>query len=374
MKHLEDQRKIINSKAFRRLSDKTQVILSIDRDAQVRSRLTHSLEVASIAKEIALNINSIHTYELNPECVYNVGLLHDYGMSPLGHLGESTLQNVFYEKTKLVFEANANNLVVIEKNVPDINILTIVSTIKYPYIFKSNEHGDKSKGIYETQYNKYKPILDEIISLQNQYPNIKRCRTYECDIMELADDLAYLLSDLSDAIFSYNIKITPKELSKYFKEEGLVNPDIFIQLRNIINNKRLDKLEELREAMITNIFFNTKLNQFMFRNKDLVKLQNIIRKIDWDFYIQKFAILKDNQLIQDYKIFLESIIKLTVKAPEFVAENIILSGTYRKKFLLAINNKDINKAYKILIITLAEWTDTTVSKKIKELKENKLFI
>ena len=116
MKHLEDQRKIINSKAFRRLSDKTQVIVSMKRDAQVRSRLTHSLEVASIAKEIALKIKNINSYEIDADCVYNVGLVHDEGMAPYGHLGESTLQKVFFEKTGLVFEANANNLVVIEKN------------------------------------------------------------------------------------------------------------------------------------------------------------------------------------------------------------------------------------------------------------------
>lgn len=374
MKHLEDQRKIINSKAFRRLADKTQVIFSIDRDAQVRSRLTHSLEVASIAKEIALNIHNVHTYEINAECVYNVALLHDYGMSPLGHLGESTLQDVFFEKTGLVFEANANNLVVIEKNVPDISMLTILSTIKYPYLFKSMDDGKKSKGIYETQFDKYKPILDEIISLQNQYPEVPRERTYECDIMELADDLAYLLSDLSDAIFSYKIQITKEELSKYFQEESLVNPDMFMKLETIINERNLTLLEELREVMISNIYFNTKKNSFEYRDKDIVKLQKIIRKIDWDFYIKKFSLLKDDPLIKDYREFLEIIIDETKINPNFVADKIILSNTYRTKFKKAIENDNIIKAYKILLITLAEWTDTTVSRKIKELKEYRLYI
>ena len=374
MKHLQDQRKILNSKAFRRLSDKTQVIFSIDRDAQVRSRLTHSLEVASIAKEITLNINNIHKYELNPECVYNVGLLHDYGMSPLGHLGESTLQEVFYKKTGLVFEANANNLVVIEKNVPDISMLTIVSTIKYPYIFESKSTNRKPKGIYKTQYNKYISILNEIIEMQNQYPDIKRERTYECDIMELADDIAYLLSDLSDAIFSYNIKISNKELQNYFKEEGPVNPDLLLTLSKIINNRNLELLEDLREQIIQNIYFNTKTNHFDFKDKDFIKIQKVIRKIDWDFYIQKFSLLKDNILIIEYKKFLENTIEITKTHPDFIADNVIISNTYKEKFLKAIKNKDLDKAYKILIITLAEWTDTTVSKKIKELKEKKLFI
>ena len=372
MKHLEDQRKIINSKAFRRLADKTQVIFSIDRDAQVRSRLTHSLEVASLAKEIALNIKNIHKYEINSECVYNVALLHDYGMAPLGHLGETTLQEVFYEKTGLVFEANANNLVVIEKNVPDISLLTILSTIKYPYLFESIKKDTKSKGIYGSQYKKYKPLLEEIIQLQNQYPEIKRERTYECDIMELADDLAYLLSDLSDAIFSYDISITKEELEQYFKNENLVNPDMFIKLLDIINNKNLTELENLRETMVLNIFFNTKTNIFDFKDRDIVKLQKVIRKIDWDFYIKKYSLLKDNPLIIKYNNFLKSVIELTKINPNFVANEVIISKTYKEKFLKAIENNNILKAYKILLITLAEWTDTTVFKKIDIIEKAKL--
>jgi len=373
MKHLEDQRRIINSKAFRRLADKTQVVFSIERDAQVRSRLTHSLEVASIAKEIALNIRNIHKYEINAEVAYNAGLLHDYGMSPLGHLGERTLQNVFKEKVGLFFEANANNLVVIEKNLPNISMLTVVSTIKYPYMFSSDDK-KKTKGIYENQYKKYIPILNELIDLQNQYPSIKRNRTYECDIMEIADDLAYLMSDLYDAISAFKIKITKEELSKYFKEEKLVNPELFLDLLNIINTKNLKKLEDIRELMIQNVFFNTKRNMFDFKNKDLKKLENIIRKIDWDFYIKEFSLLEDNPIITKYKKYLEEIIDFVETDPMYVETNVIISNTYKKQFKNAIENKNLRKAYKILLITLAEWTDTTVKNKIESHKNNLLDI
>ena len=59
--------------------------------------------------------------------------------------------------------------------------------------------------------------------------------------------------------------------------------------------------------------------------------------------------------------------------PTFVAEEIIISKTYRKQFLEAINQNNINKAYKILLITIAEWTDTTLFNKINIAKQNKLI-
>jgi hypothetical protein len=147
---------------------------------------------------------------------------------------------------------------------------------------------------------------------------------------------------------------------------------MFLNLYNIINNKNFESLEELRETMIADIYFNSKTNNFEFRRKDIVKLLKIIRKIDWDFYIIKFSLLKDDPLVIKYKKFLETIIDLTVKDYMFVAENIIISKTYRKKFIDSIENDDLTKAYKILIITLAEWTDTTVFKKIAELSNYKL--
>jgi len=373
LKHLSDQLKIFDSKAFRRLSDKTQVIFSMNRDAQIRSRLTHSLEVASIAKKIAMNIRTIHNYTLDPDCLFNVGLLHDYGMCAFGHLGESNLESIFSEKTNLVFEANANNLVVIEKNLPKISTLTIVSTIKYPYLFKSeNNKANRKKGIYEPQYNHYFPILEQIINQQNQYPHIDRKRTYECDIMEIADDIAYLTSDLEDAITSYDVSIGADELTNYFKKFNLVNPDLFMQLLNSIQNKNLSLLWNLRDSMIQNIHFDSKTNSFIHRENDLKKLQDVIRIIDKEFYIEKFALLETNPLIVEYKNFLREVIDLTKSNPSFVAENIIISKTYRKKYLDAISNDNLNKAYKILLITIAEWTDTTMFDKIKLLNKTKL--
>ena len=371
LKHLYDQRKIINSKAFRRLSDKTQVIFSGQRNAQVQSRLTHSLEVASIAKEIALNLNSIKKYHLSHECIYNVSLLHDYGMSALGHLGEQTLQSVFLDNTGLVFEANANNLVVIEKNLPDIDLLTIVSTIKYPFLF-SSENKEQKKGIYHGQFHKYMPLLEEIINKQNQNENVKRTRTYECDIMELSDDLAYLFSDLVDAISAYDIKISEETLYQFFQKESLEKNNYFYMFLDIINNKNFDSLENLREQMILDVNYNEELNSIDFETPIFKKLQNIIRTIDFELYIKEFSLVSDSPLIIDYKNFLEMVIALVKKNPFFVAYDIILSNTYRHAYIKAINNNDIKKAYKILLITMAEWTDTTVAQKMKMLEDLKL--
>jgi dGTPase len=61
MNYFEEQQIIINSKPFKRLSDKTQVIVNLGQNAIIKTRLTHSIEVASIAREISDNIGSITT-------------------------------------------------------------------------------------------------------------------------------------------------------------------------------------------------------------------------------------------------------------------------------------------------------------------------
>lgn len=85
-----DRDRIIHSKSFRRLKDKTQVFLSPEGD-HYRTRLTHTLEVSQNARTIAKAL------QLNEELVEAIALGHDLGHTPFGHAGERALNKVFSE-------------------------------------------------------------------------------------------------------------------------------------------------------------------------------------------------------------------------------------------------------------------------------------
>lgn len=83
-----DRDRIIHCKAFRRLKHKTQVFVSPERD-HYRTRLTHTLEVAQIARTVA------RALRLNEDLVEAIGLGHDLGHAPFGHVGEHALDEVY---------------------------------------------------------------------------------------------------------------------------------------------------------------------------------------------------------------------------------------------------------------------------------------
>lgn len=102
----KDYHRIIGSASFRRLQDKTQVF-PLDRSDFIRTRLTHSLEVSSLAKSLGQNISeSIRTViqdrDFTPEhkaavcdILQCAGLIHDIGNPPFGHFGETAIQDWF---------------------------------------------------------------------------------------------------------------------------------------------------------------------------------------------------------------------------------------------------------------------------------------
>ena len=90
-----DRDRIINSQVFRRLNGKTQVVLPLSND-HVRNRLTHTIEVAQIAKVVA------HQLKLNQILAETIALGHDLGHTPFGHVGERTLSHIMNNCADLV--------------------------------------------------------------------------------------------------------------------------------------------------------------------------------------------------------------------------------------------------------------------------------
>ena len=188
-----DRSRIIHCAAFRRLQGKTQ-IFGVAHDDFFRTRLTHSLEVAQIAKGIALIVGA------NPDLVEAICLAHDIGHPPFGHAGERTLDTCMCERTYGHFESNAQNLRTLtrlefKKTVyPGLNLsrATLDGLLKHKIV-----HGALGAPLcYESE----RELVDWII--QDTPPTET---SIETQIMDWADQVAYSVHDLEDGIHAQMI-------------------------------------------------------------------------------------------------------------------------------------------------------------------------
>lgn len=220
-----DYARVIHCSSFRRLQGKTQLFPTHESDV-FRNRLTHSLEVAQIAKGIAGRLNKRHCYfrenNLSIELIETAALAHDLGHPPFGHDGELALDRAM--KAFGGFESNAQTLRVLSKlekkatceteNRPadSVEVLkgqdnrlglnlcyrTLASILKYDTKI-SRDRSDANhlqKGYYETEAHIVKTIKNQVL----QGEKAKHFKTVECSIMDVADDIAYSTYDLEDAL------------------------------------------------------------------------------------------------------------------------------------------------------------------------------
>lgn len=185
-----DRSRIIHSAAFRRLQGKTQVF-GLGGSDFFRTRLTHTLEVAQIGKGIALRCKYA-----DPDLVEAVCLAHDLGHPPFGHAGEEELHSCM--KRWGGFEANAQNLRVIQQleaksgSYDGLNLTraTIDGLLKYKKPYRTLRHIRRSKFFYGPDASLVKWACE----------GNKSDLSFECQIMDWADDIAYSVHDLEDGI------------------------------------------------------------------------------------------------------------------------------------------------------------------------------
>ncbi len=103
-----DRDRIVHSKAFRRLTHKTQVFVS-PRGDHYRTRLTHTLEVTTISRTVA------RALRLNEDLVEAIGLGHDLGHPPFGHIGEEVLDGCLRERFGMAFRHYEHSLRIVER-------------------------------------------------------------------------------------------------------------------------------------------------------------------------------------------------------------------------------------------------------------------
>ncbi len=197
-----DRDRIIHSGAFRRLQGKTQVFGVGDADFY-RTRLTHSLECAQIGRSLG------RRFFADPrlwEAVESACLAHDLGHPPFGHNGEDELDELL-RPAGLGFEGNAQTLRVLLRlevrsdEHPGLNLTrgALASMVKYPFARSSG----KPKYVYDEDAELVSGWLLEAAPEPGQVP-------FTCELMDLADDIAYSTHDVEDGIRARFI--TPLEL------------------------------------------------------------------------------------------------------------------------------------------------------------------
>jgi dGTPase len=201
----QDRDRIMFTPAFRRLQAKTQVFQAGEYDFY-RTRLTHSMEVASIAKSIAVWLRTQDpAVAVDPDLLEAICLAHDIGHPPFGHSGERVL-NALMEPYG-GFEGNAQTLRILTRTIynrgagrggmsPSRALLDGV--LKYKRLHRDRQ-GEQNHFIYDDQAD----VLEFCFGTRDlaaalDDPNVNNFHSLECQIMDLADDLAYSCFDLVD--------------------------------------------------------------------------------------------------------------------------------------------------------------------------------
>ena len=231
-----DYARILYSPSFRRLQGKMQ-IMGIKSDAFYRNRLTHSLEVAQIARSIATLLSETckdkckGMYKDDIYVLDAAALAHDIGHPAFGHKGERVLDKIA-KKSRMRFEVNAQNFRVLRKleikdpNWQGLNLTyrTLLAINKYII----SEYTWKNKFMYQEDYK----FLDKI----RKESNLTEQRTLDVQIIEIADDIAYAVHDLEDGLALKKFNIDEILFTLKLEESKLPNEN---------NEKPYDQCKEI---------------------------------------------------------------------------------------------------------------------------------
>ena len=173
-----DRDRIVHSEAFRKLEYKTQVFVIFEGD-YYRTRLTHTIEVAQLARTLGRNLR------LNEDLIEAIALAHDLGHPPFGHAGEEALNNIVRE-VKIQFNHNFRSYEIVAK-----------LEKKYPHFDGLNLTREVLVGILKHQTVFDMPGVDIPKQYRNEGP------TLEAQIVDIVpDSLAYLNHDVDDGLAS----------------------------------------------------------------------------------------------------------------------------------------------------------------------------
>ena len=236
-----DRDRIIHSASFRRLKHKTQVFVNTEGD-HYRTRITHSIEVAQIARSIARYLN------LNDDLAETLSLAHDLGHTPFGHAGEDALNECMDDYGGF------------DHNLQTLRIIMFLENkyLKFSGLNLSIETLEgllKHNGPVENL-----DLVDSLIGVKNfkKMINFSTYPSLEAQISAISDDIAYNNHDIQDGINANLFKLEELVEIKFFR-------DIYKKYKKKINkqNYKIATYQIIRDSidlMIKDLINNTKNN------------------------------------------------------------------------------------------------------------------
>ena len=340
-----DRDRIIHSASFRRLKHKTQVFVNTEGD-HYRTRITHSIEVAQIARSITRYL------KLNDDLAETLSLAHDLGHPPFGHAGEDALNECMVKYGG--FDHNLQTLRIVmflEKKYLKFNGLNLTLETIDGLLKHSGPHIDKLK-------------INNLIGVKNfkKKINFTKNSSLEAQISSLSDDIAYNNHDIQDGIkanlFSLNDLIEIdffNEIYKLYKKNirgknqnillyQIIRDSIDLMVKDLINNT----IENIKKNKINNIndIYNYQNNLVEFSEKYKNVEYEIKSFLKLKMYNNEKVLLKNNN---GKKIIISLFKKISKKPNKFLSKEIIKKDKYRAisdyisgmtdRFAIKLNNQ-----------------------------------
>ncbi|MEI8645711.1 anti-phage deoxyguanosine triphosphatase [Pseudoalteromonas sp. Hal040] len=345
-----DRSRIIHAAAFRRLQAKTQ-IMGIGLNDFYRTRLTHSLEVAQIGSGLLRHLKKQHPEFTNfpsGSLLETLCLAHDIGHPPFGHGGEIALNYMMREHGG--FEGNAQTLRIVSKLEPysngygmNLTRRTLLGFIKYPAFiddlwycipplseqrsFIKADHWRPAKGLYKDDKDVFDWIIEPLSNndkalLSSHYKVDEfRAKTHyksiDSAIMELADDIAYAVHDLEDAIATEVLTLADWQ------------------------NHALEQLQELDSVWLTTHLSSITARLFShheYERKDaigelvntfIINAQLVVQNADFESEILQYTVSLPDEFAEILNVLKHFVFKRLIREPkmqqvEFKGQNLLI--------------------------------------------------